>query len=191
MAGSIDESFLSEITIIAFNFAPKGFAFCNGQTLPINQNQALFSLLGTTYGGNGQTTFMLPDLRGRIPIHTGQGHTLGEVSGNSAPILSASNLPDHTHNIQATITLPTGTDATATSPQNAFPAPAPAESPRYASQADDQMAVANQDILLADRLSKGPLTTENNEGSQPYNNVMPYLVLNFIIALQGVFPSQN
>ncbi|NLR59160.1 phage tail protein [Chitinophaga polysaccharea] len=187
----MDESFLSEITIIAFNFAPKGFAFCNGQTLPINQNQALFALLGTTYGGNGQTTFMLPDLRGRIPIHTGQGHTLGEVSGNSAPILSASNLPDHTHNIQATITLPTGTDATATSPQGAFPAPAPAGSPRYASQADDQMAVANQDILLADRLSKGPLMTENNSGSQPYYNVMPYLVLNFIIALQGVFPSQN
>src|SRR3984885_5153780 len=96
--------FLSQIEIISFNFAPKGWALCNGQLLPINQNQALFALLGTTYGGNGQTTFALPDLRGRTPIHTGNGHTLGEVGGEQAHTLSISELPSHTHVAHATTT---------------------------------------------------------------------------------------
>lgn len=190
MAGN-DQSFLSEITIVAFSFAPKGYAQCNGQIMPINQNQALFSLLGTTYGGNGVTTFGLPDFRGKVPMHVGQGHTLGEHAGADTQTLSASNLPDHMHNVDATITLSTGMNADTTSPKNAFPAPAPTGSPRYAASADDQMAVANQDVLLADLQTKGPLMTEGNAGSQPFNNMMPYLVMNFIIALQGIFPSRN
>src|SRR6187397_3400967 len=95
------EPFLSEIRIFSFNFAPKGWALCNGQLLPINQNQALFSLLGTTYGGNGQTTFALPDFRGRVPIHMGNGHTLGERAGQDAHTLTLSEMPQHTHFEQA------------------------------------------------------------------------------------------
>src|SRR5256885_5252049 len=95
------EPFLSEIRIMSFNFAPKGWALCDGQLLPINQNQALFSLLGTTYGGNGQTNFALPDLRGRVPIHTSQGHTLGERAGAQAHTLSTAQIPTHTHVLQA------------------------------------------------------------------------------------------
>ena len=94
--------FMSEIKIMSFNFPPQGWAFCNGQFLPINQNQALFSLLGTTYGGNGQTTFALPDLRGRVPIHMGSGHTLGERAGEQAHTLSISEIPTHTHTLTAT-----------------------------------------------------------------------------------------
>src|SRR5262245_44740874 len=96
------EPFLSEIKIVSFNFAPKGWALCNGQLLPINQNQALFSLLGTTYGGNGQTTFALPDLRGKVPIHTGNGHTLGETAGSTSVTLTISQMPQHVHALNAT-----------------------------------------------------------------------------------------
>src|ERR1044071_3802212 len=96
------EPFLSEIRIFSFNFPPKGWAFCNGQLLPINQNQALFSLLGTTFGGDGRVNFALPDLRGRVPIHVGQGHTLGERSGEQAHTLSISELPTHVHSFQGT-----------------------------------------------------------------------------------------
>src|SRR5213075_1320575 len=95
------EPFLSEIRIFSFNFAPKGWAMCNGQLLPINQNQALFALLGTTYGGNGQTTFALPNLRGKVPIHTGQGHTLGESSGSTSVTVNQTQLPQHLHFVQA------------------------------------------------------------------------------------------
>ena len=102
------EPFLSEIRLMSFNYAPRTWAMCNGQLLPINQNQALFSLLGTTYGGNGQTTFALPDLRGRVPIHVGSGHTLGEVGGEQAHTLSVAELPVHTHEpkVQATMGRP-------------------------------------------------------------------------------------
>src|SRR6185369_862022 len=98
------EPFLSEIRIFSFNFPPKGWAFCNGQSLPINQNQALFSLLGTTYGGNGQTTFNLPNLRGRVPIHIGNGHTLGEAAGSTAVTVNIQQLPQHLHQMLATST---------------------------------------------------------------------------------------
>src|SRR5436190_18535631 len=93
------EPFLSEIRIMSFNFAPKGWALCNGQLLPINQNQALFSLLGTTFGGNGQTTFALPDVRGRVPIHVGDGHTLGEKGGQEAHTITMQELPAHYHGV--------------------------------------------------------------------------------------------
>src|SRR5215213_8016475 len=96
------EPFLSEIRLMSFNFAPKGWALCNGQLLPINQNQALFSLLGTTYGGDGRVNFALPDLRGKVPIHVGSGFTLGEKGGEQAHTLSIAELPTHTHVAEAT-----------------------------------------------------------------------------------------
>src|SRR3954469_23318536 len=98
----MSEPFLSEIKIVSFSFAPKGWALCNGQLLPINQNQALFALLGTTYGGNGQTTFALPNLQGRVPIHMGSGHTLGEAGGEQAHTLSQGELPTHAHVLSGT-----------------------------------------------------------------------------------------
>src|ERR671938_1175087 len=104
------EPFLSEIRIISWNFAPKGWAFCNGQLLPINQNQALFSLLGTTYGGDGRVNFALPNLQGRVPIHMGSGHTLGERAGEQGHTLSISEIPTHTHTVSAT-TIPATTNS--------------------------------------------------------------------------------
>ena len=163
------EPFLAEIRIMSFNFAPKGWALCNGQLLPINQNQALFSLLGTTYGGNGQTTFALPNLQGRTPIHFGAGHTLGETGGEQSHTISIAELPVHTHIVNA---------SSATGDQN----------------------FANGNVLAAagNRYS-GPsnLTTLNASsitnvgGSQAHLNMQPFLTLNFRIALQGIFPSQN
>src|SRR5437870_12738503 len=100
----MSEPFLSEIRIFSFNFAPKGWAMCNGQLLPINQNQPLFSLLGTTYGGDGRTTFALPDLRGNVPLHVGHGHTLGEPGGEPAHTLSIAEIPTHTHPARGTST---------------------------------------------------------------------------------------
>src|SRR4051794_27069258 len=165
----MSEPFLSEIKIVSFNFPPKGWALCNGQFLPINQNQALFALLGTTYGGNGQTTFALPNLRGRVPIHMGNGHTLGEAAGSTSVTVNIQQLATHLHGLQA-------------SSQNGAVA-----------------FVANGIVGRVNNLYAAPssLTTMNPTsvtsvgGSQPHNNMMPYLVLNFIIALQGIFPSQN
>jgi len=162
--------FLSEIKIVSFNFPPKGWALCNGQLLPINQNQALFSLLGTTYGGNGQTTFALPDLRGQVPIHVGNGHTLGEEAGSTSVTLNILQLPTHVHSIQATNTTATldapGGNVLGKAPTAAY-GPAASLTPMNAG------------------------TVGSVGGSQPHNNMMPYLVLNFIIALQGIFPSRN
>lgn len=165
------EPFLSEIRIMSFNFAPKGWAQCNGQFLPINQNQALFSLLGTTYGGNGQTTFALPDLRGRVPVHEGDGHTLGERAGVSAQTVSISQMPAHTHVLNAG-----SADGNLATPVNNFWG-AHSERP-YSSEA------ANLTAMHA-------AGTSNAGGSQPHENRMPGLVLTFCIALQGIFPSQN
>jgi microcystin-dependent protein len=166
----MSEPFLSEIKIVSFNFPPKGWALCNGQFLPINQNQALFALLGTTYGGNGQTTFALPDLRGQVPIHMGNGHTLGEKAGSTAVTINIQQLPTHFHQVNASTT-------------------------------NGNTALANNTSILAPALNLyGPPSSltairpdavTNVGGSQPHNNMMPYLVLNFIIALQGIFPSQN
>ena len=164
------EPFLSEIRIMSFNFAPKGWAMCNGQLLPINQNQALFSLLGTTYGGNGQTTFALPNLKGRVPIHTGNAHTLGETAGSEAVTVNIQQLTTHSHFLQAT-----NQDANRTSaPTNAVLGPA---NNLYG-------PASNLTTLL-------PQSVTSIGGSQAHNNLMPYLVLNFCIALQGIFPSQT
>jgi microcystin-dependent protein len=165
----MSEPFLSEIKVVSFNFPPKGWALCNGQLLPINQNQALFALLGTTYGGNGQTTFALPNLRGRVPIHMGNGHTLGEAAGSTSVTVNIQQLPTHIHALQATnangaIANPNG--AVLGGLNNAYTTPT-------------NLATLN------------PATVTAVGGSQPHNNMMPYLVLNFIIALQGIFPSRN
>jgi len=161
--------FLSEIKIVSFNFAPKGWALCNGQLLPINQNQALFSLLGTTYGGDGRVTFALPNLRGRVPIHTGSGHTLGETAGQSSHTITSQELPTHFHQMNAA-----SANGTVSLPSADYPA----------KFNNGYTGPASLTTLL-------PAAVTSVGGSQPHNNLMPYLVLNFIIALQGIFPSQN
>jgi microcystin-dependent protein len=166
----MSEPFLSEIKIVSFNFPPKGWALCNGQLLPINQNQALFALLGTRYGGNGQTNFALPNLRGRLPIHMSASHTLGEAAGSTSVTVNIQQLPTHIHGLQAS---PNSASPTA-DPTNAFLAP------------------INGGYAAPDALTTlEPAAVTSVGGSQPHNNMMPYLVLNFIIALQGIFPSQN
>jgi microcystin-dependent protein len=165
----MSEPFLSEIKIVGFNFPPKGWAFCNGQFLPINQNQALFALLGTTYGGNGQTTFALPNLRGQVPIHMGSGNTLGEAAGSSNVTINAQTMPQHLHFLQGSST--TGDSANA-----------------------NNTVLANALNLYTPASNLSPIepsSVSSVGGSQPHTNMMPYLVLNFIIALQGIFPSQN
>ena len=162
---------MGEIKIVSFNFAPKGWAFCNGQLMPINQNQALFSLLGTTYGGDGRTTFALPNLQGRTPIHMGNGHVLGERGGEPAHTLLINELPTHTHMA-------------------------------HAQSAAGDGAVPSSDVVLGSPLNLSyappndlaamtPGSIGNVGGSQPHDNMQPYLTLTFCIALQGIFPSQN
>lgn len=164
------EPFLSEIRMMSFDFAPKGWALCNGQLLPINQNQALFSLLGTTFGGDGMVNFALPDLRARTPIHAGSGHTLGERGGEQAHTLSIAELPTHTHAVSASSSA--GNTVVAT---NAILAATPAQI----------YADANNLTML----HSGSVV--NVGGSQAHLNMQPYLTLNFCIALQGIFPSPN
>ncbi|WP_005035778.1 phage tail protein [Holophaga foetida] len=160
------EPFLAETRIFSFAFAPKGWATCDGQLLPINQNQALFSLLGTTYGGDGRVNFALPDLRGRVPMHTGNGHTQGERGGEQAHTLSQAELPAHTHLLQGAELSPS------ISTGGMLP-----QTPRYASE------------LSSVALAAGSLTSQG--GSQAHLNMQPFLTLNFCIALQGIFPSQS
>jgi microcystin-dependent protein len=161
---------MSEVKICAFNFAPQGWAFCNGQFLPINQNQALFSLLGTMYGGNGQTTFALPDLRGRTAIHIGQGFTQGQAGGQETHTLTQSEMPTHIHFMSAVTEV-----GTTTAPSNNWLARSATEPYR---------AFSNPTTMH-------PASITNYGGSQPHENRQPYLVLNFVIALQGAFPSRN
>jgi microcystin-dependent protein len=163
------EPFLSEIRIMSFNFPPKGWAFCNGQLLPINQNQALFSLLGTTFGGNGQTTFALPDLRGRTPIHVGSGHTLGERAGEQAQTLSIAQLPTHTHTFSAA-----ATDGDTVTPTGNRPG-----------------QFSNLYRAPTNFVAMDPASVSNTGGSQAHLNMQPFLTLSFSIALQGIFPSPN
>jgi microcystin-dependent protein len=163
------EPFLSEIRIMSFNFAPKGWALCNGQLLPINQNQALFALLGTTYGGNGQTNFALPNLQGRTPIHVGSGHNLGETGGQEATTLNITQMPSHTH-LAASVT----GSATTSSPTGAY----------LAASTAVYHAPSNLTTLH-------PATITTVGGGQAHMNMQPFLTLNFCIALQGIFPSQN
>ena len=165
------EPFLSEIRIFSFNYAPKGWALCNGQLLPINQNQALFSLLGTTFGGDGRVNFALPNLQGQVPIHVGDGHTLGEKGGQQAHTLSISEIPTHLHLAQAesttaTTNLPTGNMLANSTPNTIY---GPVQS----------LSAMN------------PTTVTNTGGSQAHQNMQPFLTLNFSIALQGIFPSRN
>jgi microcystin-dependent protein len=167
------EPFLSEIRIMSFNFAPKGWALCNGQLLPINQNQALFSLLGTTFGGDGRVNFALPDLRGRVPIHVGSGHTLGERGGEQAHTLSIAELPEHVHTLNATtVTATTNTP----SPSTNFLTAQSTAANLYASAASNLVAMSAAAVA-------------NVGGSQAHLNMEPFLTLSFGIALQGIFPS--
>lgn len=168
------EPFLSEIRLMSFVFAPRGWALANGQLLPINQNQALFSLLGTTFGGDGRVNFALPDLRGRTPIHVGSSHTLGERGGEQAHTLSIAEIPTHTHVMSAS-------SAAANAPVPFGPS---GNLPASATPALTYGPPAN---LTA--LNSGSVT--NTGGSQAHLNMQPYLTLNFCIALQGIFPSPN
>ena len=165
----MSEPFLSELRIMSFNFAPKGWAMANGQTLPINQNQALFSLLGTTYGGNGQTTFALPDFRGQVPIHVGAGHTLGEKAGSETVTITQQTMPQHIHLLQAS-----NSNGNVLDPAGAA-----------------LSAINNGYGPAANLTSLNPLAVSNVGGSQPHVNMQPFLTLNFCIALQGIFPSPN
>jgi microcystin-dependent protein len=164
------EPFLAEIRIMSFSFAPKGWAMCNGQLLPINQNQALFSLLGTTFGGDGRVNFALPDLRARTPIHVGNGHTLGERGGEDAHTLTMSEMPAHPHPVMASSVASGGNNL----PTNRF----------LGGAADAYAAPANLTTLR-----QGTIT--NTGGSQAHLNDQPFLTLTFCIALQGIFPSPN
>jgi microcystin-dependent protein len=166
--------FIGEIRLFPYNFAPRGWAFCAGQILPIAQNTALFSLLGTNYGGNGQTTFGLPDLRGRVAMSSGQGpglanYSLGEMSGVETITLSQSQMPPHTHLLACS-----SDDGNAGSPPGNFPASA--ANPIYANAANSSM---------------NPAALNISGGGQPHSNLQPYLILNYCIALEGIFPSRN
>jgi microcystin-dependent protein len=165
----VAEPFLSEIRIMSFGFAPKGWALCNGQLMQINQNQALFSLLGTTFGGDGRVTFALPNLQGRTPISVGGGHVLGERGGEQAHTLSQSEMPQHIHfaiasQDNSTTNIPGGNS--------------------LASYANGYATPPNPALTTLI-----PSTIGNYGGSQPHQNMQPYTVLNFSIALQGIFPS--
>jgi microcystin-dependent protein len=164
------EPFLSEIRIMSFDFAPKGWALCNGQLLPINQNQPLFSLLGTTFGGDGRVNFALPDSRGRTPIHVGSGHTLGERGGEQAHTLTKAEMAQHPH-LEAASNSATGGN---NSPNGRFLG---SGNNMYHSAASFQ--------------TMDPGTIANSGGSQAHLNMQPFLALNFCIALQGIFPSPN
>jgi microcystin-dependent protein len=169
------DPFVAEIRIFPFNFAPKGWAWCNGQLMPISQNTALFSLLGTTYGGDGKSTFALPDMQGNAPMHPGQGpglslHDLGETGGSETVTLLQSEMPAHSHSVSASVA--DGTSQT------------PVGEKLATGVGIGQYAPAASFI----QLSQNALTPAG--GDQPHNNMMPYLTLNFNIALQGVFPAR-
>jgi microcystin-dependent protein len=163
------EPFLSEIRMMSFNFPPKGWAFCNGQLLPINQNQALFSLLGTTYGGDGRVNFGLPNLQGRTPMHMGQGHVLGERGGEQTHTLITAELPQHNHSAMAS---PTDGDQVIATDHYLGPVNQLYGSP------------SNTTALISSEIATAG-------GGQPHENMQPFLAINFSIALQGIFPSQN
>ncbi len=164
------EPFLSEIRIMSFDFAPKGWAMCNGQLLPINQNQALFALLGPTFGGDGRVNFALPDLRARVPIHVGSGHTLGEKGGEQAHTLSIAEMSQHVHQENASNSAQGGT---------------PVPTGNFLGSANNMYHTPQS--LTAMRSD----TITNTGGSQAHLNMQPFLTLTFCIALQGIFPSPN
>ncbi len=170
------DPFLAQIVMFGGNFAPRGWAFCDGQLLSINANQALFSLLGTTYGGDGRTTFALPDLRGRVPMHPGNGpglssRRLGEKGGREYETLTVNQMPNHNHQIHAANKAGDDTN--------------PTTAKAFATAGNDLYLDAPQATVM-----QGDIVT-NNGGNQPHNNVQPFECVNFIIALQGVFPSRS
>ena len=166
----MSEPFLAEVRMVGFNFAPRGWAFCDGQIMPIDQNQSLYSLLGTTYGGDGRTSFALPDLRGRTPIHVGNGHNEGEKSGEETHALSSDEMPAHDHTAMAS-----SDNATAATP------------------ADNVLSRTTATVYH----TPTSLTSLNSQSvssvgtGQGHDNMMPYIAVNFCIALQGLFPSRN
>lgn len=177
--------FMGEIRIFSFNFPPKTWTFCNGALLPINQNQGLFSLLGTVYGGNGQTTFGLPNLQGRVPIHVGGGHALGEVGGEQNHTLTTPEMARHNHILQAK-------DADADKNVGGITAgPTKALARGLVSLTGGSTTPANIYGTGAINQSMAPGEISNVGGGQAHMNMQPYLVLNFCIALTGIFPSQN
>ena len=174
----MSEPFLAEVRMVGFNFAPRGWSFCDGQILPINQNQSLYSLLGTTYGGDGRTSFALPDLRGRTPVHRGsdggESFVLGQKHGAETVTLMTSQLAAHTHEMRAA-----SAAADSVSPADKLPAETPVAETIY----------SNGGGPLTDSMHSGSIS--NTGGGQAHNNIQPYLTLNFCIALQGLFPSRN
>ena len=169
----MSDFFIGEIRIMSFNFAPRNWAMCSGQLLPINQNQALFSLLGTQFGGNGQTTFALPDMRGRVPIHMGgiNGYVIGQNGGEVAHTLTMAEMPTHTHAMAAT----SAAAVAGVGPGSGIPAVA-AHAP-YRSGSPQPLVAMH--------------AMNSTGGSQPHNNMQPYLRINFCIALVGIFPARN
>jgi microcystin-dependent protein len=180
----MSEPYLGELKIISWNFPPKGWAFCNGQLMPINQNQALFSVLGTTYGGDGRTTFALPNLQGRIPAHVGGGILLGQTGGETAHTLNISEMPAHNHIMAGDGAVaafntpdPSGSKVLGQSAGSSGSPPVPFGANIYSSTGPNSALSASCVAI--------------NGAGQPHDNMSPYLVLNVIIALQGIFPSQN
>ena len=174
----MSEPFLAEVRIVGFNFAPRGWAFCDGQILPINQNQSLYSLLGTTYGGDGRTSFALPDLRGRVPMHVGRSngggdHLEGQKSGEETHTLAGNEMPNHDHVLRAS-----ANNANSGDPKSHMPARAP---DRIYHNLDGGVTLSNM----------RPGTVANVGGGQAHDNMQPYLAINFCIALRGLFPSRN
>jgi microcystin-dependent protein len=165
------DPFLGEIRMFGGSFAPVGWALCNGQLLPISQNDTLFALIGTTYGGDGQSTFALPDLRGRLPLHQGSGYPIGQSGGLEEVLLTSQTTPAHTHQLSASQT------ASSNSPANTFLAPNPDTS--ILQFGGDEPVPYPPNLVTA------------QGGSQPHENRQPFLCVNFIIALEGIFPSQS
>ncbi len=169
----MSEPFLAEIRMVGFNFAPRGWAFCDGQILPINQNQSLYSLLGTTYGGDGRTSFALPDLRSRTPIHRGDGHSLGQKSGAETVTLTAAQIAAHNHAAKASSSVQNSGVATG----------------HVLAQTDVAQIYRNPEPATTVAMRSGSIT--NAGGGQAHSNMQPFITLSFCIALQGLFPSRN
>lgn len=187
---SATDSFVGEIVMFPFNFAPRGFSWCDGQLLPLAQNTALFSLLGTTYGGNGKTTFALPDLQGRVPMQQGQGpglpnYDLGQSGGSATVTLTVNEIPNHAH--AASLKIPAGGAPDLDSPKSGFPA----------TFDEGALVDGNEPLLYADASTgqMGPVDFEAETaitgGGQPHNNMQPYLTCYYAIATQGVFPPRT